>query len=167
MELQWAVPSKLPVLSLSCTSAKVWRVDGRDLYLQVYHALCGESAVIIPAAPCYRYRLMISQHEWESIRDAHFATSDDENIYMVTEIWATHKFAFDHRNSIDDDFYVVNVRDVGGYEGIAPDFTIRQTSDTLRESPPGNQIPYTIFASTLLVQRLPLRNHGIWSAFST
>lgn len=132
-------------------------VSDRDRFLRCY-TLAGEAAMLIPSSPCTVHHLDVPWDLWEDIKHEHFQNSADENVFLVTDVYATSTWAQEHRASpVVQDKYVVNVQNVRGQDEIPENFNIRTTSTTIQQSP--QQYPpiqYTILESHLSAARKEL-----------
>ena len=97
---------------------------------------------------------------WEEIKHEHFQNSSDDNIFLVTDVYASSTWVQEYRISpVVQDKYVVNVQNVRGQDEIPENFNIRTTSMTIQQSP--RQYPpisYTILESHLSAARTELHS---------
>ena len=129
-----------------------------------------EAALLVPGSRCYRRSLLDTfpfddSATWQTLKSTLFADGTYE-IYLVTEIYTTNRWALDYRPCTITlpSTYVVNSQ--LGFQGmeIAPNFQLHHNSLSgyLRESPPYNSEQYTILANYRPVQRRELGREGGW-----
>lgn len=102
---------------------------------------------------------------WQNLKSTFFADGPHE-IYLVTEIYTTNRWALDYRPfSLPlPATYVVNVQERFHGPEIAPDFQLHHNSisGNVLESPHHTMEQYTILASYRPVQRSELGREGGW-----
>jgi hypothetical protein len=129
-----------------------------------------EAALLLPGSQCHRRTLLDTfpfdeSASWQTLKSTLFADGTYE-IYLVTEIYTTNRWALDYRPSTMalPSTYVVNAQ--MGFQGmeIAPNFLLHHNSLSpyFRESPPNNLEQYTILANYRPVQRRELGGDGSW-----
>ena len=147
------------------------RVTPGDIALNCYRARgFRDAALLIPGPQCYRRRLsddflFDESATWQSLKSILFADGPQE-IYVVTEIYTTNRWALDYRPYTlpIPATYVVNVQErIHGPE-IAPYFQLHHSSlsGNVRESPYQAPQQYTILASYRRVQRRELGREADW-----
>jgi hypothetical protein len=148
-----------------------FRVTPEDSALDIYWARGSrDAALLIPGPGCFRVTLMDSfpydtSHGWQSLKETSFANGVRE-IYLVTEVYTTNRWALDHRSSALalPACYVVNVQNRFHGPQIAPDFRLHHSSGSgnVHESIYQNTHQYTILANHRSVQRRDLGSEGGW-----
>ena len=141
-----------------------------DSALNCYRARSfSDTALLVPAPQCHRRSLLNTfrfddSASWQSLKSTLLADGRHE-IYLVTEIYTTNRWALDYRPfSLPlPATYVVNVQQRFNGPEIAPNFQLyhNSMSGNVRESPHSLE-QYTILASYRRVQRSELGSGGDW-----